>query len=221
MQKKKESKIRVDDDTPLVRETSGLRVSGQSTPSPPPQRLAEWERVSIDMALARDEEKEKKKGKKKKKEKKSFNSPSLPKQLPSPARLSIPTPLPSPQALFPTTGSSAPAASAAASRSSPSPSSLSASSVSDPQGVTRSTGLQFPALRQALQTHYRQASHLNLPLSERRFPIQDVSLTISDKSEQDRAREAKAKEPEKSDEKEKKSEGNSEFWSSQFRLEEA
>jgi len=216
MQNKKEGKIRVgDDNTPPVRETSRRRVSGhgQSTPSPSSQPLAEWEQASIRTALAKGEEKEEKK---ETKEKKSFNPPSTPKQLPTTTRLSIPRQLPSPQAPSATTGSSAPAASAAASGSSPS-----SSSVSDPQSATRSTGLQFPALRQALQTHYRQASHLNLPLSERRFPIQDVSLTISDKSEQDRAREAKAKEPEKSDEKEKKSEGNSEFWSSQFRLEEA
>src|SRR5262249_13163537 len=48
--------------------------------------------------------------------------------------------------------------------------------------TTPHTGIQFPALRSALQTHYRQASHLTLPLSEQRFPIKDVSLTISDKS---------------------------------------
>ena len=62
-------------------------------------------------------------------------------------------------------------------------------------------GIKFPALQAALKSHYGAQSTLQLPLSGQRFPIKDVSLTISDKSEQDQREKArqlaeeKAKEP--------------------------
>ncbi len=98
--------------------------------------------------------------------------------------------------------------------------------------ITGTSGMKFPALQAALKSYYGAQGTLQLPLSGQRFPIKDVSLTISDKSEQDRREKERRLTEEKekkgflkkeNDEKEAKGgkkDKSDTFWSSRFRLEE-
>ncbi len=89
--------------------------------------------------------------------------------------------------------------------------------------------VKFPPLQAALKSHYSAQGSLQLPLSGKDFPIKDVSLSISDKSEQDQQEKARqlAKEKAKDAEEDKETQGSQKgkrkedaFWSSRFRLEE-